>query len=195
MDNTNKNNAHLKFCPRCKKFNEITEYCEKLDVRVMDYPKYFQELCYGKYFKPLREHNTDESSMYAGLGKRFLAYLIDNIIFLIYLYAVVFPLSISYFINYDSSLVFILLLMPYILYNGLMEISPLQGTLGKVLCKIRITTVNGEPITFPVSVLRFIGKYFINQLTFGIGFFMATFTKKKQALHDIIANTVVINKE
>jgi uncharacterized RDD family membrane protein YckC len=30
---------------------------------------------------------------------------------------------------------------------------------------------------------------------FGIAFFMATFTKKKQALHDIIANTVVINKE
>ncbi|QSJ20608.1 RDD family protein [Nostoc sp. UHCC 0702] len=56
-----------------------------------------------------------------------------------------------------------------------------------------VTNLNGNKISFDRATGRYFGKY-ISTMTFLIGYIMAAYTKKKQALHDILAGTLVINK-
>jgi uncharacterized RDD family membrane protein YckC len=74
-----------------------------------------------------------------------------------------------------------------------MESSSKQGTLGKTIVGIKVTDSNGDRLSFG----RAAGRYFasiVSGLTLGIGFMMAGWTSKKQTLHDMIANTLVVNK-
>ncbi len=76
------------------------------------------------------------------------------------------------------------------LYHALMESSEYQGTLGKMAMGICVTGLDGERIDFGRATGRYFSKM-LSALTLWIGFIMAAFTKKKQALHDIIAGTLV----
>ncbi len=84
-------------------------------------------------------------------------------------------------------------LILYLLYYPLMESSKKQGTLGKIAMGIKVTDMQGRRIFFGRATDRYFAKC-ISVLTLMIGYFMAGFTKKKQALHDIIANCLVIKK-
>lgn len=81
----------------------------------------------------------------------------------------------------------------YWLYFSILESSKWQASVGKKLLKLKVTDEEGKRITF----LRATGRYFakiLSGLIFGIGFMMAGWSKKKQALHDRIADTVVIRE-
>ena len=80
-----------------------------------------------------------------------------------------------------------------LLYFGIMESSKTQGTLGKMALSIKVTDLNGDRISFGKSILRQIGKY-ISGMILLIGYLLAAFTEKKQALHDMIASTLVLKK-
>lgn len=81
------------------------------------------------------------------------------------------------------------------LYYALMTSSKSQATLGKMAVGVKVTDFNGERISF----LRATGRYFskiISEAILWIGYIMAGFTDRKQALHDFIASTyVVYNKK
>lgn len=79
------------------------------------------------------------------------------------------------------------------LYFALMESSKYQGTIGKIVLGITVTDENGNRITFGRATGRYFAKI-ISGMTLWIGYIMAGFTDKKQALHDIIANTLVWKK-
>jgi uncharacterized RDD family membrane protein YckC len=79
------------------------------------------------------------------------------------------------------------------LYYALMESSGFQATLGKMALGIIVTDTDGQRIGFARASARFFGKL-ISAIIIYIGFLMAAFTDKKQALHDIIAETLVIKK-
>ena len=79
------------------------------------------------------------------------------------------------------------------LYCTLMESSRYQATLGKIVVGAIVTDLNGNRISFARANGRFFGKW-ISGAIFDIGFLMAAFTEKQQALHDIIAGTLVIQK-
>ncbi len=58
---------------------------------------------------------------------------------------------------------------------------------------IKVVRSDGERITF----LRGVGRYFgfiLSSLTLFIGFIMAAFTERKQALHDMLCDTLVVDK-
>jgi len=78
------------------------------------------------------------------------------------------------------------------LYFALQESSQKQATLGKRLMGIYVTTTAGDPLSFAQASVRFFSKY-LSSILF-IGFIMALFTQKNQALHDIIADTLVIDR-
>lgn len=80
------------------------------------------------------------------------------------------------------------------LYHALMESSAKQATIGKILLKIRVTDLNGQRISFGRATVRHFSKI-ISTWTLLIGFLMAGWTKKKQALHDKIAGCIVIVKQ
>lgn len=77
------------------------------------------------------------------------------------------------------------------LYFALMESSSMQATLGKKAMGLIVVDVDGRRISFG----RATGRYFAKILSFAIlliGYFMAGWTKRKQALHDMMASTLVI---
>jgi uncharacterized RDD family membrane protein YckC len=79
------------------------------------------------------------------------------------------------------------------LYFSLFESSGWQATLGKKALGLEVTDLAGGRISFGRATGRFFGKY-ISAIILFIGFIMAGFTEKKQALHDILAGTLVIRK-
>jgi uncharacterized RDD family membrane protein YckC len=77
-------------------------------------------------------------------------------------------------------------------YYANAESSPLQATLGKQAVGLKVTDLNGTRISFGRASARFAAKL-LNGLLLGSGFLLAPFTSKHQALHDLLAATVVIN--
>ncbi|PCI24877.1 hypothetical protein COB57_03855 [Candidatus Peregrinibacteria bacterium] len=83
-------------------------------------------------------------------------------------------------------------LVPYI-YYAKMESSENQATLGKMALGMKVTDMNGKRISFGRASGRYWGKI-LSGLTILIGYIMAGFTDKKQALHDMMAGCLVVNK-
>ena len=83
-------------------------------------------------------------------------------------------------------------LLPAVYFAG-MESSSWRATLGKRALGIQVTDVGGRRIFFARAIGRYFAKV-ISSLAFCIGFLMAAFTEKKQALHDILAGTLVVKK-
>ncbi len=78
-------------------------------------------------------------------------------------------------------------------YYALLESSTWQGTLGKKALGLEVTDMQGARISFGRATGRWAARY-ISVMTLGIGYIMAGFTARKQALHDLIAGTLVIRK-
>jgi uncharacterized RDD family membrane protein YckC len=59
---------------------------------------------------------------------------------------------------------------------------------------IKVTDMKGGRLSFARATGRYFSKM-ISGLTIGIGYIMAGFTQQKQALHDIIAGCLVVDKQ
>jgi len=146
---------------------------------------------------------------YAGFWKRFVAYLLDQIIISIVAIFIIIPffamIGFSFFssdFEVSEELVFtiitayfsfiILAVAAEWLYFALME-SMKGATIGKMALGIIVTDLQGNRISFGRATGRYFGKI-ISSLTLCIGYIMAGFTQRKQALHDMIAGCLVINK-
>jgi uncharacterized RDD family membrane protein YckC len=78
------------------------------------------------------------------------------------------------------------------LYFAIMESSRMQATFGKLALGIRVTDLQGNRISFPRALGRYAAKI-LSSLILLIGFIMVGFTQRKQGLHDLIVNTLVVN--
>ena len=152
---------------------------------------------------------------YAGFWLRFVAYLIDGllmgVVFGVFIVIAILAFgggafldSLKHIDNPDdvfpvlfATWLFILIpiaiLVPWI-YYAKMESSPRQGTLGKVALGLIVTDTTGRPITFGRASGRYFSKLITGMIPLGIGYIMAGFTEKKQALHDMIATCLVLRK-
>ena len=77
------------------------------------------------------------------------------------------------------------------LYFGLMESGPWQATVGKRALGLVVTDTSGRRISFARATGRYFAS-FISTMICYIGYIMGAFTERKQTLHDMIAETVVI---
>ncbi len=69
------------------------------------------------------------------------------------------------------------------------------ATPGKMLFRMQIQDINtGNGISRKQAILRFFG-YIISFLPLGLGFIWISFNRKREAFHDIIANTAVVIKQ
>lgn len=122
---------------------------------------------------------------YAGFWKRFVALLIDGVIL-----AIIGALANLLLADWLASTIGVLLGWLYFAY---MESSTSQATFGKQAMGIYVTDINGQRISF----LRASGRYFakiLSGLILFIGYIMAAFTARKQALHDLLASTLVLGR-
>lgn len=76
-------------------------------------------------------------------------------------------------------------------YNARQMSSRRQATLGKRWMQLKITTLEGEPISFGQATGRHFAK-FLSTFALFVGFFIAAFSKRRQALHDMVAGTLVV---
>lgn len=80
-----------------------------------------------------------------------------------------------------------------LLYGPLCISSRYQASLGKVLFGIIVVYGNGRRLSFSRALIRELGKY-VSLITLGLGFAVIGFTKKKQGFHDLLADTIVIER-
>lgn len=64
-------------------------------------------------------------------------------------------------------------------------------TPGKMLMRLRVVQATGEPMTFGIAFLRWVG-YLISTLAAYLGFIWIAFDRRKQGWHDKIAGTMVV---
>ncbi len=142
---------------------------------------------------------------FAGFWLRAVAYLLDTV-----LISLVFGLIASFypttFIKFPDAASTSLASLPQLtpiafaititatwLYYTLFEASVWQATPGKRILRLYVADLNGQRVTFARAAARNVAKI-ISSLTFLVGYLVAGFTEKKQALHDILAGCLVLRK-
>ncbi|MFB6212399.1 MAG: RDD family protein [Candidatus Magasanikbacteria bacterium] len=84
------------------------------------------------------------------------------------------------------------IIVGWIYYAG-MESSELQATIGKQVMNLKVTDLDEKRVSFLKATARHFSKI-LSVLSLGVGFLMIIFTEKKQALHDMVANCVILNE-
>lgn len=120
---------------------------------------------------------------YAGFWARFAAIMVDGLV--LFIPSVILSVILGKTFGQFSGT---LLTWAYAVYM----ISTKQATLGKMAVGLKVTTSNGDKPSAGKAVVREILGKFVSAITLCIGYLMIAFTQKKQGLHDMIADTVVI---
>jgi len=134
------------------------------------------------------------ASLYAGFWRRLAAIIIDGLIVGIPTAIILAPFGGNTFNNGSYTGFGLLRSLIFLAYFALMESSSYQATLGKMALGIKVTDVDGNRLTLGRALGRNAAKYISTLICF-IGYIMAAFTERKQALHDMIASTLVVQKD
>jgi uncharacterized RDD family membrane protein YckC len=133
---------------------------------------------------------------YAGFWRRFGALFIDIIILSVISLVLGFVIVLVFAVAAPRSavaptLAAAVILVIGILYYPVQETSEVQATLGKRALGIKVTDLEGRRVSFGRALGRNLLKILSGVLLF-VGYLMAAFTARKQALHDIIAGCLVV---
>jgi uncharacterized RDD family membrane protein YckC len=144
---------------------------------------------------------------YAGFWRRVVAFLIDHAIILLPLTAIVYGVGAFEILigddpiaaenSYLDRLTKFSIGLPVFyfgilwLYYALLESGKHQATIGKRIIGMKVTDMEGRRVGFWRCFGRQLGKM-VSKATLGIGFLVAAFTPKKQALHDLFSRCLVV---
>jgi uncharacterized RDD family membrane protein YckC len=130
---------------------------------------------------------------YAGFWLRAVAVFVDTILVMAIVGMLAFGLfAVAFSAPGVGGLSFWAIPVAVWLYWALSESSSLQATPGKIAVGIRVVDMDGRRLTFGRASGRFLARLLSHVIPFGVGFIMAGFTPRKQALHDLIAGTLVV---
>lgn len=143
-------------------------------------------------------HADDAHVVYAGFWKRVAASLIDSfaigipLAVIMALYREIFGggfAAVSTTFDPIEQLISILLTASVVAWFH----SSLMATPGKLAIGIKVVRPGGESISFLRAFARYWG-YILSSLLLCIGLVLAAFTDRKQALHDLMCDTLVVDK-
>lgn len=146
----------------------------------------------------------------AGFWIRFVAYMIDGLL-LFASFLVVFGIGVGIVLLTGAAsgstgeevpvVILVVMMLGFLvqfavawLYEALMTSSVHGATIGKMAVGVRVVrAIDGKRISFGRATGRFFLKAMITPMVpFGIGYLIAAFTKGKRAVHDFMADTLVI---
>jgi len=150
-------------------------------------------------------------ALYGSLANRFVAFLVDTTLLVFWYTIILYASSKSSDHLYSwkdlgqennfnllnmllmGKTLFFNLYFPVLhwLYYTLLEASPKQATIGKFTLGLEVTDVRGNRIGFGQANLRYFSKL-ASVLPLCLGFLLILQSRRKQMLHDYIAQTVVI---
>ena len=199
------------FCPKCGKETDASgKFCQWCGADI-------ESVAARAPVAAPEEDDGPDVGVYAGLGRRFVAFIVDLILVLligsvvITFFSLVNGIKYFYYLTVSGahystlteagtldSVVgpilaaygMLLIIVPWLYFAGF-ESSRSQATPGKVLMHLVVTDMEGIKPTFARTTLRFFGK-FISAIIIFIGFLMIGFTQKHQGLHDKIASCLVL---
>ena len=123
--------------------------------------------------------------MNASIWKRFWAFLIDVLVFVVLFWALAQVMD-----NFSLSVVLLVLIW---LYYAFLESSPWQASLGKRIMGLKVVDKRGRRLSFGKASRRLLSRIFTN-FTFYFGFFSAAFDKQNKTLHDKLSKSMVISQ-
>jgi uncharacterized RDD family membrane protein YckC len=145
-----------------------------------------------------------ETHVFAGFWRRAAAYAVDSVLLGLAMAAVVgalLPVEVLQRLvraepsapSADWEWFFWISLLGAWLYFALLESSAWQATPGKRLLGLKVTDLEGQPITFARASARYFGRI-LSGLPLGAGYLLAAFTARRQALHDLLAGCLVLRR-
>jgi uncharacterized RDD family membrane protein YckC len=182
------------YCPSCAvNIHDGSHFCASCGARLKDLLLSRGEAPAAPG-RPIPGSIPAPINLYAGFWRRVAAYLVDYGLLLIATFVIAVVLGLGG-VSEDTSgvLLTLFLFFGFWLYCAIMESSVRQATLGKVALGISVTDKSGGRIGFGRATGRYFGEV-LSSMTFGIGYVMSAFTKQRQALHDMVASTLVVNK-
>lgn len=151
--------------------------------------------------------------VYAGFWKRYAALFIDNmIVFVVTMVSIVATMAVAGGVNAfaaqstpNPGAIGVLLLSVYgipilfqAVYFSWMHASQRQATLGKMAVGIKLARSDGQPVTLGRSVGRWALLFVIYLASCGLGTLVSAIwvavSERKQALHDLACDTLVVDK-
>lgn len=144
--------------------------------------------------------NSNGEVKYAGFWIRWVAVILDGIIVNVAWAVVAIPLGIASYsmTGAESNPVFnslSLLMYPLMWAYYIFMTNKYQATLGKMALGLKVVAEDGQRAELGKIILRETVGKILSGITLGIGYIMAGFTQKKQALHDMVASTAVVYKD
>jgi uncharacterized RDD family membrane protein YckC len=144
---------------------------------------------------------------FAGFWMRFLAYFIDRVLLgvggLVLALPIILILGLAsagraHMVGALAGAPMMFLLFPLnVVMNWLYEAgftsSARQATPGKMALSLVVTDLAGGRISFGRASGRFFGRY-LSSFTLLIGYLIQPFTERRQALHDLLAGTLVLRR-
>ncbi|GGG06714.1 RDD family protein [Pontibacter amylolyticus] len=152
--------------------------------------------------------------LYGSFISRFVAFLIDTTI-LVFWYSIILYSMAEYSLQFNTwkqvvydggisflefeavlQLFFYSLYFPVLhwLYYTLLEASPKQATIGKFTLGLKVTDLRGKRISLLQANVRYFSRI-LSALPLLLGFLLIQFTRRRQALHDYVARTLVVTEQ
>jgi len=200
------------FCPKCGKETDASgKFCQWCGADIGTLPAPASPVVTQE------EEDGPDIGVYAGLGRRFVAFIVDFIIILLFDLVAMTVLGLTrgiqnsyfYFVQHIAvdtltpegtmaallgsilaAYGIVLIVIPWLYFAGF-ESSRSQATPGKLLMHIVVTDMTGNKPTFARVTLRHFAK-FVSALIIFIGFLMIGLTQRRQGLHDRIAGCLVL---
>ncbi|NJO53062.1 MAG: RDD family protein [Leptolyngbyaceae cyanobacterium RM2_2_4] len=155
--------------------------------------------------KNLKQKESNLEYDYVGLASRIVAWLFDSILVIQLFNDILLITIVSPFLSSNENSIDVttfrqlFTIYRYLifgwLYFAFMESSPLQGTLGKAIIGVRVVDMQGRRISFLKATGRYFGKIFLMIFTLYVSCLVVAFTKKRQALHDMLIGSLVIRRK
>jgi|SRR6185369_14249743 len=182
----------LQHCARCGRV-----FCNDCLVTIGGLP--YCAVCKNEQVRDVQSGVDPIFTPYAHLGRRFIAFIIDNIVVGIpmQIFSGVFQASTMLFKSVPLQLavigvVTLLSIAAAVAYEALMLLKRNGQTIGKLAMQIRVVRADGAPLSKREAWLRPVVRIFTGLLCFA-DYFPAFFTAEKTAIHDMAAGTRVIN--
>jgi uncharacterized RDD family membrane protein YckC len=126
-------------------------------------------------------------AIHAGFWRRSAALMLDMLVLAIPLLAIRY----AFFLANSELLGTIVVIVGLWLYFALLESTDMQATIGKRVMDLKVTDDHGARIGFGRATGRHFGKI-VSGLILYIGYMLAGWTARKQALHDMMASCCVV---
>lgn len=182
----------LRYCSRCGQ-----TFCPDCLVTIRG--NTFCASCKAEQMRDLASGVNQNALELASIGRRFGALFIDGLLLSVPMIIIIFALIFASVSGKNNNFnpiwiqpAALLVIALYVVYEALMLAARGQ-TLGKMAMKVKVVRIDGTPISTGQAWGRALMRQILASCLSIFNYLPAFFTKDRTCLHDLVANTRVVN--